>query len=119
MRDRLGSRVSRPETSARLALHGDVSRGAELEIEVDGLPTRAYAGESVAATLMADGVRTFRSTRGGAPRGLYCGMGVCYDCLVIVDGRSNTRACMTEVAPGMRVQTQVGWNSGQSLDGPE
>jgi D-hydroxyproline dehydrogenase subunit gamma len=98
-----------PASSRRLPLHGDVARGARLTVEVNGESVGAFAGESVAALLMAQGDRTFRTTgRTGSPRGLYCGMGVCYDCLVVVDDRANTRACMTEVAPGMRIQTQQG-----------
>jgi len=94
----------------RLATHGDVERGAPIDVTVDGRATAGYAGETVAAALMAAGIRVFRTTaRTGAPRGLYCGMGVCYDCLVVVDGRANTRACMTYLRPGMRIQTQAGW----------
>jgi D-hydroxyproline dehydrogenase subunit gamma len=75
---------------------------------LDGHPVRAHAGETVAAALIAeDGPRT-RQTAGGAARGVYCGMGVCFDCLVVVDGVPNTRACMTLVAEGMRVERQVG-----------
>jgi D-hydroxyproline dehydrogenase subunit gamma len=75
---------------------------------LDGHPMRAHAGETVAAALIAeDGPRT-RQTAGGAARGVYCGMGVCFDCLVVVDGVPNTRACMTLVAEGMRVERQVG-----------
>jgi aerobic-type carbon monoxide dehydrogenase small subunit (CoxS/CutS family) len=57
---------------------------------------------------MAEGVVALRHTPGGAPRGVFCGMGVCFDCLVVVDGVPNTRACMTPVAEGMRIQRQAG-----------
>jgi 2Fe-2S iron-sulfur cluster binding domain len=104
---------SRPVTDAdgrRLSTHGDVARGESIEVHVDGRPLSAFTGETVAAALMAAGVRVFRTTaRERAPRGLYCGMGVCYDCLVVVDGRTNTRACMTYLRPGMRIETQDGW----------
>ncbi len=74
---------------------------------VDGRPTVAYEGETVAAVLVADeGLRT-RWTAGGASRGIYCGIGVCFECLVVVGGVPNTRACMTLVADGMRVERQV------------
>ncbi len=76
-----------------------------LTIEVDGEPVQAYAGESVATVLLALGLRTFRHTEHGAPRGLFCGMGVCFDCLVTVDGVENVRACMTPVAEGMVIAT--------------
>jgi predicted molibdopterin-dependent oxidoreductase YjgC len=73
---------------------------------VDGGEITAFAGESVAAALLASGVQAFRDTaREQAPRGLFCGMGVCFECLVTVDRRPNQRACMTPVRDGMRVVT--------------
>jgi aerobic-type carbon monoxide dehydrogenase small subunit (CoxS/CutS family) len=77
-----------------------------LSIEVDGEPVPAFAGETVATVLLALGRRTFRHTERGAPRGLFCGMGVCFDCLVMVDGIENVRACMTPVAEGMVITTE-------------
>ena len=95
-----------------------MARGPALAIEVDGEPLLAFAGETVAAALLAAGRRAFRTTaRDAAPRGLYCGMGVCYDCLVVVDGRPNRRACMTSVSPGLRVQTQQGCGPAAGADG--
>jgi aerobic-type carbon monoxide dehydrogenase small subunit (CoxS/CutS family) len=79
-----------------------------LTVEVDGEPVPAFAGESVATVLLALGRRTFRHNEHGAPRGLYCGMGVCFDCLVTVDGVENVRACMTPVVEGMVIATTGG-----------
>ena len=76
-----------------------------LTVRVDGEPVLAFAGESVATVLLALGRRTFRHTGHGAPRGLFCGMGVCFDCLVTVDGVENVRACLTAVAEGMAIET--------------
>jgi len=76
-----------------------------LAITVDGQPVQAFAGETVATVLLALGQRTFRHTGKGSPRGLFCGMGVCFDCLVTVDGVENVRACMTPVAEGMVIAT--------------
>lgn len=85
----------------------DIERGREVTIEFDGRALRAYEGETIAAALMGSGRRILRYTsRARSPRGVYCGMGVCYDCLVVVDDRPNTRACMTAVVAGMRVRTQ-------------
>jgi D-hydroxyproline dehydrogenase subunit gamma len=92
----------------RLALGPALSRGPAVSILLDGRPVRAYAGESVAAVLLAEGRTATRTTAGGQPRGLFCGMGVCFDCLVVVDGIPNTRACMTFVAEGMDVRRQTG-----------
>ncbi len=66
-------------------------------ITFDGRPVQARRGESLAAALTAAGVTALRTTRSGRPRGVFCGMGVCQDCLVEVDGRPNQRACMTKV----------------------
>ena len=86
-----------------------VRRGDSFEIEVDGIPTPVHQGETVASVMLASGRRALRSTRKeGKLRGLFCGIGVCYDCLVVVDGRANVRACMTRAVPGMKVQTQQG-----------
>ena len=47
----------------------------------------------------------------GAPRGVFCGMGVCFDCLVVIDGEPSRRACVTFVTEGMRVETQIGFGA--------
>ena len=79
---------------------------SKFDIEVDGRPLPAEAGQTVAAALIAAGIVVFRHTPAGAPRGIFCGMGVCFDCLVTVDGLAEQRACMTPVQRGMRVQTR-------------
>jgi predicted molibdopterin-dependent oxidoreductase YjgC len=84
-----------------------VERGRAVTIVVNGEPLEAYAGETVAAALLASGRRAFRHTdKSGAPRGVFCGMGVCYDCLVTVDGVPNVRACVTQICDGMVVRTK-------------
>jgi D-hydroxyproline dehydrogenase subunit alpha len=75
------------------------------EIVVDGRPVAVRPGQSVAAALIAAGIRSWRTTRAGRPRGLFCGIGVCFDCLVTVNGRSSVRACMAEARPGDVVTT--------------
>ena len=92
----------------RPALPAGVRRGAPVTITVDGEPLQAHLGETVAAALIADGAAELRKTRKGAARGLYCGMGVCFDCLVMVDGVPNTRACMTWVRAGMEIRHMDG-----------
>jgi len=77
-------------------------------IEVDGQLIPAQHGQTIAAALAAAGRRVLRRTGSGAPRGLFCGMGVCFECLVSVDGIAEKRACMTPARPGMRVQLLVG-----------
>ena len=93
----------------RVRAKAGVERGPRLTFTFDGKRIAAYQGESIAAALMAAGHRALRLTpTKGEPRGVFCGMGVCFDCLVVVDGRLSTRACLTPAAEGMRVETQVG-----------
>ncbi|GMQ75057.1 MAG: (2Fe-2S)-binding protein [Gammaproteobacteria bacterium] len=88
-----------------LRLHGGVRRGPELTITVDGSAVVVYAGESIAAAMIAAGLRTLRrSPRAGTPRGVFCLMGTCQECLVRVDGR-RALACQECVADGMTVET--------------
>ena len=69
----------------------------------------AEPGQSVGAALIAAGYRSWRTTRhGGAPRGVFCGIGICFDCLVVVNGRPNQRACLAEVRDGDQVRPQEG-----------
>ena len=76
---------------------------------VDGTPITAHAGDSLAAALLANSAKTSRHTaRLAAPRTAYCMMGVCFDCLVEVDGHANVQACMTQVREGMVVRLQSG-----------
>jgi 2Fe-2S iron-sulfur cluster binding domain len=71
----------------------------------DGQQLEAATGQSVGAALAAQGITAWRSTRkGGRPRGLFCGIGVCFDCLLTVDGAPNQRACLVEVREGMQLQ---------------
>ncbi len=82
-------------------------RGEPFTITFEGQQVAAHPGETIATALLAAGIRTLRSTRvDGRPRGLFCAIGTCFDCLVRVDGSRPLRACLTpaqagqEVAPG-------------------
>jgi sarcosine oxidase subunit alpha len=86
-----------------------VQRGQSIAVHVNGQPIEAFEGETIAAVLLAEGIRVFRHTSGtGEPRGIFCGMGICYDCLVTVDGVPNVRACYTFVTEGMVIETRSG-----------
>ncbi len=75
----------------------------------DGRPVEFVEGQTVGAALVDAGIYSWRVTRRhGSPRGLFCGIGVCYDCLVGVDGAPNQRACQVPAAHGMTVTTQTG-----------
>lgn len=84
--------------------------GGELvNLTFEGAPIEAYATDSVASALIAAGVRVFTTTEvGGDERGGFCFVGRCADCLVIVDGSANQRACITPVRDGMDVRIQAG-----------
>ena len=90
----------RPESATAAATVG---------VTIDGRPYTARAGDSVAAALFAAGASHCRTTPvSGAPRAPFCMMGVCFDCLVIVDGVGNRQGCMVRVRDGMRIETQKG-----------
>jgi len=94
-----------------------VARGEAFELRVDGGRVPAHAGETVAAALLAAGRRALRWTAGrGEPRGVYCAMGVCGECIMVVDGEPGVRTCVTLAAPGMTVQTQHGWTAPDADD---
>ena len=85
-------------------------------ITVDGQPILAIPGEPIAAALYANGLRVLRRTpKLNQSRGVFCGIGQCTDCAMIVDGIPNTRTCITPVEPGMAIETQLGlgrWGGG-------
>ncbi|WP_176166108.1 (2Fe-2S)-binding protein [Streptomyces buecherae] len=90
---------------ARVAVGG----GGGLPLTVDGVARRARPGDTVATVLLTTGRAAWRTTRGGdRPRGVFCGIGVCHDCLVVVNGLPDVRACLREVASGDVVETQRG-----------
>jgi predicted molibdopterin-dependent oxidoreductase YjgC len=83
--------------------------GAPVALEIEGVPVTAREGDTVAAAMLAAGIVVARENPvTGAPRGPFCMMGACFDCLVEIDGQPNRQACMTPVAPGMRVRRMRG-----------
>ncbi|MCE8515014.1 (2Fe-2S)-binding protein [Ruegeria pomeroyi] len=83
--------------------------GAPVRIHFEGTVIEAQPGDTVAAALLGAGIRQFRTTAlSDTPRGPLCMMGVCFDCLVEIDGKGNQQACMHEVRDGMRVSRQKG-----------
>jgi len=81
--------------------------GEPVRFTFDAKPVEGFEGESLAAALTAAGILGLRRTNKGAPRGVFCGMGVCFDCLVTVNDRGGQRACLTKVKAGLRVQSQL------------
>lgn len=80
-----------------------VPSGRPIRFDYEGERIDALEGESIAAALANASRNRYRETRAGERRGLYCGMGNCFECLVCVDGKAGQRACMTKVADGMEV----------------
>ena len=73
---------------------------------VDGEEVSCLEGQTIAGALMATGRTAWRSTREGSPRGVFCGIGVCFDCIVTVGESRDVRACLRRVQPGDQVRTQ-------------
>ena len=82
---------------------------APVEVFVDGRSVAAREGDTVSAALLASGLDARRATAvSGSPRLPYCMMGVCFDCLVTIDGVGNRQGCLVPVSPGMKIEVQKG-----------
>lgn len=92
-----------------------VARGAPFRFTMDGEPVDAYPGETIATALLAVDRRIARRTaRRRAPRGVFCAIGVCHDCRMIVDGEANVRTCLVPARAGLVVETQRGFGPASS-----
>ena len=89
---------------------GAASRGVTLRL--DGRAVTVPAGTTVAAALWNAGIYAFRTSVSGEPRGPLCGMGVCFECRVTIDGVAHRRACLVSCAAGMEVETDAGADAG-------
>jgi hypothetical protein len=88
---------------------GKDERGEMIWIEADGEPVLAYKGEPVAVALLAAGKKILRTTKKNKePRGIFCAIGLCTDCVMIVNRTPNVRTCVTAAEQGMVVETQHG-----------
>lgn len=97
------------------AVLGAEEAASTVTIYLDGTPIQAKAGEPIMAALVAAGVGVFRHTAKGSPRRMFCGIGRCTDCVMVVDGVPGVRTCVTRVREGMRVERQEGkgaWGHG-------
>lgn len=99
----------------RIAEHpilGTYPKGKEVHFTLDGNDMVGFEGEPIAAALEAAGVTTHRYTaKKHTPRGIFCAIGRCTDCVMIVDGQPNVRTCITPLKEGMVVETQYGVQS--------
>lgn len=86
---------------------GKLKKGKVIQIEVDGRKIEAFEGEPISAALTAAGKTIFRYTRKRhEPRGVFCAIGQCTDCMMTVDDVPNVRTCITPVKDGMKIKTQ-------------
>ncbi len=76
-------------------------------LSVNGLPVTVPTGSMVSAAVALAGASVFRRSVTGEPRGPLCGMGICFECRVTVDGREHMRSCQLPCQPGMEVRTDV------------
>ena len=82
---------------------------ATIEIEVDGKTIPAVPGEMISSALIAAGIKVFQRThKKDEPRGYFCGIGQCTDCMMTVDNVPSVRTCITPVEKGMKIKTQPG-----------
>lgn len=79
-----------------------------VSIVVDGQTHSVPAGTSVAVALLMSGIPRFRTSVQGEARGPVCGMGICFECRVTIDGRPHQRACLVPCVPGMTIATDDG-----------
>jgi predicted molibdopterin-dependent oxidoreductase YjgC len=84
-----------------------IPRGERVSVTVDGREVNAFESDTVLGLLWSLGIHSLRKTaRRNEPRGFFCGMGVCFDCLVTVNGRLSVRACLEPVRAGMHIECQ-------------
>lgn len=88
---------------------GSFEKGEKITFTYDGKELTGYEGEPIAAALKAAGVMVHRYTqKQHKPRGIFCAIGRCTDCVMIVDGQPNVRTCVTPLKAGMNIETQYG-----------
>ncbi len=102
-------RIESTAPSSPLAPH---HRGQPIRLWIDGEPVAAFEGETLAGVLLAEGRRALHRHGSSRARGLYCGMGVCFECLVMVESDAeeeavSVRACVTLARDGMRIHTRA------------
>ncbi|MGN0152914.1 MAG: (2Fe-2S)-binding protein [Lachnospiraceae bacterium] len=90
-------------------IFGEIPEGHEVTFTFDGKTLTGIEGEPIAMALKNAGVMVHRYTaKRHEPRGIYCAIGRCTDCVMIVDGKPNIRTCITPLKEGMEIQTQYG-----------
>ena len=107
-RDRLmRARSDAGQAQDRTRMLGNFNEASVL-FSFENQEVKARVGQSVAAALLANNIRTLRIDEAGNPKGLLCGIGYCFECRCVIDDQPDQRACMVEAKPGMRVRRQQG-----------
>ncbi len=96
------------QTRSRHSSFAGDGGGASLNLRFEGQVIAAREGQSVAAALIAAGIRSWRVDESGHHKGALCCIGYCFECRCRIDGEADRRACLTEVREGMRVERQIG-----------
>ena len=88
---------------------GSFKKGKQVPFTFDGRTMKGFEGEPIAIALRANGILIHRYTvKRNEPRGMFCAIGRCTDCIMVVDGVPNVRTCVEPLKEGMVVQTQIG-----------
>lgn len=88
---------------------GSFEKGRQVQFTFDGRTMEGFEGEPIAIALRANGILIHRYTvKRKEPRGMFCAIGRCTDCIMVVDGVPNVRTCVEPLKEGMVVQTQIG-----------
>ena len=90
---------------------GVQEKGRLIKFTYNGREIEGFEGEPIAVALKAAGLMVHRYTQKHSPRGIFCAIGRCTDCVMVVDGKPNIRTCVTPLKSGMSVQTQYGVSS--------
>ncbi|TCT16101.1 2Fe-2S iron-sulfur cluster protein [Natranaerovirga pectinivora] len=97
---------------------GELDINKEVTLMIDGEVCKAYEGDMIASAMYANGKRVFRYTKKfHKPRGLFCAIGKCTDCIMTVNGVPNIRTCITPVEDGMIIETQEGLGQWERSEG--
>ncbi|MDC7240457.1 MAG: (2Fe-2S)-binding protein [Spirochaetales bacterium] len=95
---------------------GEQSHKEEVSFSYNGKQMKGLEGEPIMVALRAAGVMVHRFTgKDHRPRGVFCAIGRCTDCVMVVDGKPNVRTCVTPLREGMKVQTQYGVSTGEKV----
>jgi len=95
---------------------GTIEKGEKVRFTYDDRPMEGFAGEPIAMALRSNGVLIHRYTaKRQEPRGMFCAIGRCTDCIMVVNGKPNVRTCVEPLQAGMAVQTQHGHGPGPSM----